>query len=100
MPIHGVLIEGDEQVDPVTHIGDFIRAGANRQERMTASNYGLIGVVGIQIKAAPTEDFCEDVAWSSHTLSGRSPNADREGLLHTPPTRVLGAHVDWEWQPS
>jgi hypothetical protein len=49
---------------------------------MAAANDGLIGVVGIQMKAAAAEDFCEDVAWGSDSLAGRASDTDSEGLLH------------------
>ena len=82
MAIHGVLVQRDQQVDAVTHVGDLFRAGANRQKSVAAANDGLIGVVGIQVQAAPAEDLCEDVARSGDTLSGRASDADSKGLLH------------------
>ncbi len=84
MPVHAVLVQRDEQVNPVTHIGDFFRAGANRQEGMAATDYGLVGVVSIQIQTASAKDFCEDVTRRSDTLPSCSSNPDSEGLLHIP----------------
>jgi len=31
VPVHGVLVQGNEQIDPVTHVGDLFRARSNRQ---------------------------------------------------------------------
>ena len=31
MPVHGVLVQRDEQVEAVTHVGDFFRSCSNRQ---------------------------------------------------------------------
>jgi len=82
MAVHAVLVEWDQQVDPVAYIADLLRAGANGQERVPASNDGLVGVVRVEIQAAPAEDFCEDIARSGHTLAGRASDADGKGLLH------------------
>ena len=79
---HGVLVERNEQVDAVTHVGDAFRARTNGQKSMAAANDGLIGVVGIQVKAAAAEDFCEDVARGGNSLAGRASDTDSEGLLH------------------
>jgi hypothetical protein len=49
---------------------------------MAAADDGLGGVVGIQVQAAPTENFCENVARGGDTLSGRTSDSDSEGLLH------------------
>jgi hypothetical protein len=80
--IHGVLVERNEQIDPVTHVGDFFRTRSNRQKSMPAANDGLIGIVGVQVQAAPAEDLCENVTRRGHTLSGRASDTNSEGLLH------------------
>jgi hypothetical protein len=49
---------------------------------MAAANDGLIGVVGIQVKAPPAEDLCENVPRRGDTLSGRASDTDSEGLFH------------------
>ena len=85
MAVHAVLIQRHEQINPISHVGNFIRAGTNRQKRMAAPDYGLVGVVSIQIQAASAEDLGEDVARRSHTLPSRSSNPDSEGPLHTHP---------------
>ena len=28
--IHGILVQRDQQIDPITHVSDFLRAGTNR----------------------------------------------------------------------
>ena len=82
MPIHGVLIERNQQIDPVTHVAHMFRPGSNRQQRMPAPNNGLIGVVGIQAEAPPAEDLGKNVARRSHTLASRASNGNRKGLFH------------------
>jgi len=49
---------------------------------VTAANDGLIGVVGVQVKATAAENFREDVAWGGDSLAGRASDTDSEGLLH------------------
>ena len=82
--VHGVLVERNEQVDPVTHVGDLLRARSNGQKSMAAANDGLIGVVGIQVKAPSTENLCENIARRGDSLTGRSSDTDSKGLLHDP----------------
>ena len=45
--IHGVLVQGNEQVHAVAHVGDLFGARSNRQESVAAADNGLIGVVGV-----------------------------------------------------
>ncbi len=88
--IHGVLVQRDQQIDAVTHVGDSFRAGANGEKSVAAANDRLIGVVSIQMQAAATEDFREDVARRGDTLTGGASDADGKGLLHTqPPNETL-----------
>src|SRR5438445_6865903 len=54
---HGVLVERNQQIDPVTHVGDRFGAGADRQQRVPAPNNGLIGVVGIQRSEEHTSEL-------------------------------------------
>ncbi len=84
--IHAVLVKRNEQVDSVTHVGDLIRTRANGQKRVAAANDGLIGVVGIQVKTTPAEDFRENVARRGHTLPSCASDTDSKGLLHHPLT--------------
>src|SRR5216684_3650969 len=50
---------------------------------MAAADDGLVGVVGIQMKAPPAEDFRENVARRGDSLAGRASDTDSEGLLHS-----------------
>jgi putative drug exporter of the RND superfamily len=54
MAIHGVLVERDEQVNAVTHIGDFFGTGPNGEKSVAAADNGLICVVGVEMEAAAT----------------------------------------------
>src|ERR1700751_6013554 len=83
MTIHGVLVQWNQQVEVVPHVGDFFRAGANREKGVAASNNRLVGVVRIQVQATAAEDLCEDVARGRHSLTGGASNSNGEGLLHS-----------------
>ena len=50
---------------------------------MAPPNDRLIGIVGIQVQAAATEDFREDVARRGDTLTGGASDTDGEGLLRS-----------------
>src|SRR5438445_11818706 len=79
---HGVLVERNQQIDPVTHVGDRFGAGADRQQRVPAPNNGLIGVVGIQAEAPPAKDLRENITRRGHPLAPSTSNDDRKGLFH------------------
>jgi len=93
VPIHGVLVQWNQQIDPVTHVGDRFGAGANRQEGVTAPNNGLIGVVGIQAEAPPAKDLGENIARRGHTLARSTSNGDRKGLFHG---TLIGRKSSWQ----
>src|SRR5919108_4709762 len=81
--IHGILVERDQQIEPVTHIRDFFWAGANGEKGVATANDRLISVVGVQVQPAATEDLCEDVARRGHTLTCGASDADSKGLPHS-----------------
>ncbi len=74
----------------IAHVGDGVDPGANGEVSMAAANDGLIGVVGVEMEAAPAENFSEDVARSGNTLPGGSPDADGERLDHIRSRRRTG----------
>src|SRR5579859_861204 len=80
--IHGVLVQRDQQVNAVSHIGNFVRTGADGQKSVAAANNGLIGVVGVQMQSAAAEDLGEDVTGCGNTLAGGAANTDGEGFPH------------------
>ncbi len=73
MPIHGVLIERNQEVDSVAEAVNWLRTGADRQECMSAPDDRLIGIVGVQVQAAPRKDPGEDVARRGDTLTAAPP---------------------------
>ena len=91
--VHGVLVERNQQVDAVAHVGDRFRSGSNGQKRVPAPNNRLIGVVGIQAQTPSTEDFRENIPWRGHTLARRATNGDRKGLFHG---TLSGWEFAWE----
>ncbi len=82
MPVHRVLVQGDQQIDPIAHVGDFVRAGADGEKSMAAANNGLVGVVDVQVQPTAAEDFRENVTRGGNALTGGAPNTNSEGLPH------------------
>src|SRR5262249_17972836 len=82
MTIHRVLVERDQQIKSITHIGDSFRACAYRQESVATANDRLVGVVRIQVQAATTKYFCEDIAGCGNALSRRASDTNSKGPLH------------------
>ena len=82
MPVHGVLVQGDQQIEPIAHVGDFVRAGANGEKSMAAANDGLVGVVDVQVQPTTAEDFRENVTRGGYALTGGAPYTNSEGLPH------------------
>jgi hypothetical protein len=56
--LRGDLLEADT----VTHLGDFFRTSADREECVPTAEDRLVGVVSIQVQAPATENLREDVA--------------------------------------
>ncbi len=81
--IHRVLVQRDQQIQAVTHVGDFLWTSADRKKRVPTANDRLIGVVSIQVQAAAAEDFREDVARCCDALTSGAPDGNGEGLLHS-----------------
>jgi len=82
VPVHGVLVQGNQQIEVIAHVGDFFRAGANGEKGVAATDDGLVGVVDVQVQAATAEDFGENVAWRGNALTGRASYTNSEGLPH------------------
>src|SRR5713226_2578644 len=76
MAVHGVLVEGDEQVELVAGGQDGSVARSQGEKDVTASNDRLIGVVGAEMQATADEDARQNVAWRSDTLTRCAANAD------------------------
>ena len=91
VPVHRVLVEGNQQIDPIAHVGDFVRAGANGEESMAAANDGLVGVVDVEVQPTAAEDFCEDITRGGYALTSGAPDTDSEGLPHRFISRLRGA---------
>src|SRR5207244_7791939 len=78
VPIHRVLIEGNEYIDLVPHGTGGPIARANRQKGMTATDDRLISVVGVEMQSAPRKDKRENVPCGSDPLAVLTANADCE----------------------
>jgi len=82
VPIHAVLVKRNEQVNAVTHVGDFFWARPNGKKCVAAPNNRLIGVVSVEVEAPAAEDLCENVARGGDALSSCASDTDSKGLLH------------------
>ena len=80
--IHGILVQRDQQIDAVTHVGDFFRAGANSQKSVAAANNRLICVVSIQMQSPAAENLGEDVTRRGDTLAGGASDPNGKSLFH------------------
>jgi hypothetical protein len=49
---------------------------------VAAADDGLVGVVGVEMEAAATEDLGEDVSGSGDALTSGASDTDTEGLSH------------------
>src|SRR5204862_7602926 len=88
VPIHRVLIERNEYIDLVTHVADRPIAGANCQKSVTATDDGLVSVIGIEMQSAPRKDQRENVPSGSDPLAVLTANADCEiNFVHYAGTR-------------
>src|SRR5271165_6750674 len=52
---------------------------------MSAPNDRLIGIVGVEVQAAPRKDPGENITRSRDSLPRGAPNGYREGMLHPSP---------------
>src|SRR6266849_7801788 len=76
MAIHGVLVEGDDQVELVAGRQDRSVARSQGEKDVPATNDRLIGVVGVEVQATADEDTRQDVTWRSDTLTRCAADAD------------------------
>src|SRR5215475_14406084 len=82
MAVDRVLIQRNQQVDPVPHVGYWLQPRADRKKGVAAANDRLIGVVRIQMQPTAAEDLREDIAGRCDALSGCASDADGKGPLH------------------
>ena len=91
--IHGVLVEGDEQVERVAAAEHGSLAGSEGEEDMAAAHDGLIRAVGLEMQTAAYKDPCQHVAGSGDTLARRATDADCQ--LHTHHSTFISAIYGW-----
>jgi hypothetical protein len=87
--VHGVLVQRNQQIDPIPHVGDFLRTGANGKKCVPATDDGLVGVVHVEVQAAAAENLGENVTWGGNALTGRAPYTNGEGLPHAAFSRPM-----------
>src|SRR6476646_4951310 len=76
--IHGVLVEGNEDVDLVPHVTHWRVARANGQEGVSATDDRLISVVGVEVETSARENAGENVAGGSDSLAVFAPDSNRK----------------------
>ena len=81
MPVHGVLVQTQKQVDLVAVAVLHLLGDAHREEDVATADDGLIGVVAAQVEAPAHEYPRKDVAGSRYALSGLS--ADGKGEVES-----------------
>src|SRR5688572_33428493 len=82
MPIDGVLIQRNQEIDAIAETRYFVEAGADCKKSMAATNDRLIRVVSIEVESTSGEDLCKDVSRGSYTLPRGSSYRDGESPLH------------------
>src|SRR6185312_9274532 len=60
VPIHGVLVEGDQHVEVVAGTEDRLVGGAQGEQDVSAAYDRLVGVVGVEVESATNEDTRQD----------------------------------------
>jgi hypothetical protein len=50
----GVLVERDQQIKAIPHVGDLLRTGADRKKSVATPNVRLVGVISVQMQATAT----------------------------------------------
>src|SRR6267142_3603747 len=75
MPGHRVLIETQQQIQLVSMSEHFPIRHSHREKNVTASNDGLISIVGVQMKAPADENSGQDITGCCDALSGCTSNA-------------------------
>ncbi len=82
VPLHRVLIQRDQQIDPLIRIRYPVHARSYRQKRMPTANDRLIRVIRIQMQPATAEYLRKNITRRRHTLPRRAPDPDTERLPH------------------
>ena len=82
VPVGGVLVEAEEKVQLVSVGQQFFFPDTDGEEDVAAADDGLIGVVGVEVKAAAYEDPGQNVAGGGDALTGLA--ADSHGEIELP----------------
>src|SRR5262249_29177881 len=76
--IHRVLVERDEEIDLVTHAPHRTVASADGEKGMAAGNDRLVGVVSVELGAAPGKNRGENFPGRGAPLPFFTADADRK----------------------
>jgi hypothetical protein len=76
--IHCILVERDEEIDLVAHAPYRTVPGANGEKGMPAANDRLVGVVSVEVQAAPGENQGENVPGRCDPLAIFTADSDRK----------------------
>src|SRR4030095_13898638 len=84
VPIHRVLIEGNQNVELVTESENRFIAGAKREENVAAANDRLVRIIGVQVQPAADEYSRQDIAGRGDSLTRCAADCNREiDFCHT-----------------
>ena len=50
----GVLVQRNQQIKPIPHVGDLLRTGADGKKSVATPNDRLVGVISVQMQATAT----------------------------------------------
>ena len=54
MATDSVMVERDQQIKAIPHVGDLLRTGADRKKTVATPNDRLVGVISVQMQATAT----------------------------------------------
>jgi hypothetical protein len=75
MPVHGGLIQAEQEVPLIAVVEHLLVADTHSQEDMPAPDNGLVGVIRIEVQAAADKDAGENIARGCDPLARSTPNS-------------------------
>jgi hypothetical protein len=81
MPVHGLLIEAEQEVPLITVIEHRLIANPHRQKNMPAPDDRLVSVVGIEMQTSAHKDPGENVTRGGNSLACGAADCQRKVKL-------------------
>ena len=82
VPVGSVLVKAEEKIQLVAVVEHFLFANADGEEDVAASDNGLVGVIGVEMKAPAHENAGQNVARGGDSLTGFT--TDGHGEIELP----------------